>query len=238
MILPRGDNSIEPGDRIVVIGSPRRARVERALARGEKRLGRRRHLRRRAVGVAIARMLLEQGIRVRIDRGRPRARAAAVAEELPDARVFHATGIDPDFLERERHRPGEAAVFAMRDDAKNHYAATLAKLHGVGSRSRSSTTRTRPRSSSAPGSTSPSTRGSSRPRRSSASRTTRGRSRWRCSRATASRSSTSPSAPRASTSVRPFRELPMTRRADRRDRPRRQRDLPARRRRARSRATA
>jgi trk system potassium uptake protein TrkA len=37
-----------------------------------------------------------------------------------------------DFLERELIGRPWAAVFAMRDDAKNYYAATLAKLHGVG----------------------------------------------------------------------------------------------------------
>ena len=39
--------------------------------------------------------------------------------------------MDTDFLERERIGQSQAAVFAMRDDPKNHYAATLAKLHGV-----------------------------------------------------------------------------------------------------------
>ena len=58
-------------------------------------------------------------------------RAREVAEELPEARVFNATGIDPDFLERERIGHAQAAIFAMRDDAKNLYAATLAKVHGV-----------------------------------------------------------------------------------------------------------
>jgi trk system potassium uptake protein len=54
-----------------------------------------------------------------------------VAELLPDARVFQSTGVDPEFLERERIGASDAAVFAMRDDAKNYYAATLTKLHGV-----------------------------------------------------------------------------------------------------------
>jgi trk system potassium uptake protein len=54
-----------------------------------------------------------------------------VANKLPTARVFHATGLDPEFLERERIGHSRAAIFAMRDDAKNHYASTLAKLHGV-----------------------------------------------------------------------------------------------------------
>ncbi len=82
-------------------------------------------------GLAIARMLLGQGIGVRLVEPSP-SRARLVAEELPDARVYEATGLDPDFLERERIGGAAAAVFAMRDDAKNLYAATLAKLHGVG----------------------------------------------------------------------------------------------------------
>jgi trk system potassium uptake protein TrkA len=75
-------------------------------------------------------MLIEQQIRVRIIEA-DGERAREIAKEIPKARVFNATGIDPDFVERERIGRARAAVFAMRDDAKNHYAATLAKLHGV-----------------------------------------------------------------------------------------------------------
>ncbi len=60
-----------------------------------------------------------------------RERARRVAEELPSVRVFAATGDDPDFLERERIGSAQAAVFAMREDAKNLFAATLARIHGV-----------------------------------------------------------------------------------------------------------
>jgi trk system potassium uptake protein TrkA len=82
------------------------------------------------VGVAIARQLIEQRVGVRlIEPNRERARA--IAEELPAARVYQATGLDPDFLERERIGQAQAAVFAMREDAKNHYAATLARVHGI-----------------------------------------------------------------------------------------------------------
>ena len=82
------------------------------------------------IGVSVARMLLGQHVRVRLIEA-DRDRARMVAEKLPAARVFHATGIEPDFLERERIGHARAAIFAMRDDAKNHYASTLAKLHGV-----------------------------------------------------------------------------------------------------------
>ena len=132
MIVPRGSEAILPGDRVIIIGSPAAAREwSRIVARGSRSVddvvvfgaGR--------TGLAIARVLLDQGIGVRVveaDRGRARE----VAELLPDAsRVFHATGMDPDFLDRERIGRAEAGVFAMANDAKNLYAATLAKVHGL-----------------------------------------------------------------------------------------------------------
>src|SRR5215211_2192795 len=131
MILPRGDESIEPGDRVVIIGSPEAATEWSRLMASRTRLvdevvvvggGQ--------TGAAVTRLLLDQGIAVRVVEAAP-DRAREVAEELPEARVFHATGTDPDFLERERIGDAGAAVFTMPDDAKNLYAATLAKLHGV-----------------------------------------------------------------------------------------------------------
>ena len=132
LMLPVGSESIEVGDRIVVIGSPRSALEWSGLmARGQQRVrdvvifgaGR--------AGIAVARMLADQGIGVRLVEA-SQERAREVAAELPVARVYHATGLDPDFLERERIGEAQAAVFAMREDAKNLYAAILAKLHGVG----------------------------------------------------------------------------------------------------------
>jgi trk system potassium uptake protein len=131
MIIPRGDATIEPGDRVIIIGSPRAAQEWSAImARDRKRVddvvvygaGR--------IGVAVARLLLQQSIRVRLVEADAQ-RARQVSELLPQARVFNATGVDPDFIERERIGNARAAIFAMRDDAKNHYAAVLAKLHGV-----------------------------------------------------------------------------------------------------------
>ena len=132
LILPLGGESIHVGDRIVVIGSPEAAREWSGSMTpgGPKRVrdvviyggGR--------AGLATARMLLAQDIGVRLVESRP-DRARLVAEELPAARVYQATGLDPEFIERERIGRAEAAVFAMREDTKNLYAATLAKLHGV-----------------------------------------------------------------------------------------------------------
>jgi trk system potassium uptake protein TrkA len=131
MIVPRGDESIQTSDRVVIIGSPQAAREwSNTLAPDRRRLddvvifggGR--------IGVQVARVLAEQQIRVRIIES-DRERARDVTELLPHVRVLHATGIDPDFLERERIGRARAAIFAMREDAKNLYAAVLAKLHGV-----------------------------------------------------------------------------------------------------------
>ena len=118
--------------------------------------------------------------------------ARRAAEALPKARVFAATGFDPDFLERERIGQSQAGIFAMRDDAKNQYAASLAQVHGIPftiAIAHEAVSVERLRAGRA--STSRSTRARSRRRRSSASPTTRGPSRSRCSRATATRCSTS-----------------------------------------------
>lgn len=131
-MLPLGGHQVLHGDRIVVIGSPQaarewsalmaptRARVEGVVIFGGGR-----------IGVAVARVLLEQEIDVRIVES-SLERAREISELAPRARIFHATGLDADFLERERIGGAQAAVFAMREDAKNLYAAVLAKLHGVG----------------------------------------------------------------------------------------------------------
>jgi trk/ktr system potassium uptake protein len=131
-ILPRSDAVVEVGDRVVVIGSPRAAqewsvlmgsatgRVEDVVVFGAGR-----------VGTAVAKLLLEQGMGVRLVEA-DRDRARLVAEQLPGVSVYHATGLDADFLERERIGSAHAAVFAMKEDERNHFAAALAKVHGVG----------------------------------------------------------------------------------------------------------
>ncbi len=131
MTIPRGDTVLHAGDRLVIVGSPEAAQawgrlvapregsIEDVVVYGGGR-----------VGVAIARRLLEQDIAVRLIEP-DRVRARQVAEELPRARVYQANGLDTEFIERERIGQAHAAVFAMREDTKNHFAATLAKVNGV-----------------------------------------------------------------------------------------------------------
>jgi trk/ktr system potassium uptake protein len=130
-ILPGGDDVILAGDRIVVIGSPNATQAWGTLlwpqggaVRDVVIFGA------GHVGLAIARVLLDQEINVRmLEASREQARRAA--EALPKARIYNATGFDPDFLERERIGQSQAGIFAMRDDAKNQYAASLAQVHGI-----------------------------------------------------------------------------------------------------------
>jgi trk system potassium uptake protein TrkA len=132
VLVPRGDESILPGDRIIVIGSPDAARAwSRLMARGQEAVDDVVIYGAGATGVAIAHVLLDQRIRVRMIEP-VEGRAREVAEEVPGARVYCATGVDPDFIERERIGQARAAVFAMREDAKNLYAAALARVHGIG----------------------------------------------------------------------------------------------------------
>ena len=144
LTLPGGGDVIREGDRIVVIGSPQAARASGAACSRPARASSRTSSSSAAgqVGSAIARAARDAGHRRAPDRARSRPGPRG-AEELPQCRVYNATGIDADFLERERIGRAQAAVFAIKDDAKNHYAATLARVHGVGSRSPSSTTRSR-----------------------------------------------------------------------------------------------
>ena len=93
------------GDRIVVIALARLgARVEPRDVDEHKRVddivifggGR--------MGTTIARVLLDRGIRVRFVEGRAE-RAREVAEELPEARVFHASRVRSRVLRARADRP-------------------------------------------------------------------------------------------------------------------------------------
>ena len=131
MVPARGDTRIEPGDRVIVVASPAAAQAwSAAIAREAKAVddlvifgcGR--------MGKTIAGVLLDRDIRVRmVDAHEDRAREAA--EVLPEARVFHASAFDAEFLVRERIGAETAAVFAMNDDAKNLFAGVLAEVQGV-----------------------------------------------------------------------------------------------------------
>lgn len=131
LTFPGGDDVLREGDLVVVIGSPQAAREWSALLwPGGRQVRDVVVYGGGQVGTAIARTLCREGIGVRmIEPNRERARE--IAEQIPQCRVFNTDGIDADFLGRERIGDAQAAVFAMREDAKNLFAATLARIHGI-----------------------------------------------------------------------------------------------------------
>jgi trk system potassium uptake protein len=129
--VPSGDESIRVGDRIIVIGSPQAAQAWASIIGGAKeRVDDVVVFGGDPIAAEIARILVEKGIGLRVVDPDP-VRARALADELSNARVYNASATDADFLNRERIGQAEAAVFALGDDASNHYAATFAKVHGV-----------------------------------------------------------------------------------------------------------
>ena len=131
LLFPRGSETIEPGDRIVIIASPASAREwSRQIARVDQDVDDLVIFGAGQMGSTIARVLLARDVRVRlVDSDHERAMQAA--EALPEARVFCAHAFDPEFLERERIGRASAAVYCLNDDAKNLYAAVQSRVHGV-----------------------------------------------------------------------------------------------------------
>ncbi|MFC8984197.1 Trk system potassium transporter TrkA [Streptomyces sp. NPDC057115] len=123
--------SVRPGDLVVVMASPAGARAWSRMVSGAGPVRDVALFGAGRAGTAIARVLLDKGIGVRlIEHDAARAQAAAAA--LDRARVYHASGLDPEFLRRERIGAAGAAVLAGGDDSRNLHAAVLAKVHGVG----------------------------------------------------------------------------------------------------------
>ncbi|MFF8637336.1 Trk system potassium transporter TrkA [Streptomyces pilosus] len=130
-IRPTGREVVRPGDWVIVMASPAAARAWGRLVSGADPVGEVALFGAGRRGTAIARVLLDAGISVRVvEPDAERARAAADA--LDRARVYHASGLDAEFLRRERVGTAGAAVFAGGDDSRNLHGAVLARLHGVG----------------------------------------------------------------------------------------------------------
>jgi trk system potassium uptake protein len=131
LILPRGGEAIRPCDRIVVIASPASARMwSRLIGKSDQEIEDIVIFGAGQMGSTIARVMLDRDLRVRLVDSN-HERAVAAAEALPEARVFHATAFDPEFLARERIGRSSGAVFCLNDDAKNLFAAVLARVNGV-----------------------------------------------------------------------------------------------------------
>jgi trk system potassium uptake protein TrkA len=131
IIIPTGGTTIEPGDEVVVIGSPDSAREFSAaispkggrpddvviVGGGE-------------IGYQVARLLEERGFRPRLVEYDPE-RARWLAEHLPKTTVLEADATDRGFLERERIGEADVLLATLDNEQQNLLAALLAKRLGV-----------------------------------------------------------------------------------------------------------
>jgi trk system potassium uptake protein TrkA len=129
--LPQADTVLRAGDRVVLTATPDAAREWCRLVTPPRKpvtdvvvfgAG--------MLGVPIAQALRAEGIGVRVLEPDTR-RAELVAERLEGIRVYATSGLDGEFLERERIGSADAGVYTMREDALNLYAATLVRSRGV-----------------------------------------------------------------------------------------------------------
>ncbi|ERG96715.1 Trk system potassium transporter TrkA [Haloquadratum walsbyi] len=131
--MPRGETTLHPTDRVVVIGSPdsvqefadtvdpeeTEADPEEAVVIGGSR-----------IGYHVARLLESQGITPRvIEQGDDRARE--LAEKLPASIVMQSDPTDIEFLERERLGDADVVVTVLDSDERNLLVSLLASLMGV-----------------------------------------------------------------------------------------------------------
>ncbi len=133
MILPDGSQVIEPGDHVVVIGSPESVQdfardiapdatpggaEEIVIVGGSE------------IGYHIARLLGERDLHPRIIESSEQ-RARELAEDLPESLVMHHDATDTEFLRREHIHEADILVSTMDADEKNMLVSLLAKRLGT-----------------------------------------------------------------------------------------------------------
>jgi trk system potassium uptake protein TrkA len=131
--IPRGETIIRPGDRVVVIGSPKSVQEFATAVAPEESPGTAEEVvivGGSEVGYHVARLLEERGFNPRlIEQDHDRARA--LAEELPSTVVMESDATDMAFLEREHVGDADLLVSALDSDEKNLLVSLLAKRLGV-----------------------------------------------------------------------------------------------------------
>ncbi|WP_254271848.1 Trk system potassium transporter TrkA [Haloarcula marina] len=131
VIIPRGETVLEPGDDVIVIGSPESVHTfaneiapdvdgaRNVLVVGGS-----------DVGYHTARLLEERGLKPRLVE-QDHERARELAEELPGTTVLESDATDREFLEREHVADVDIVVAALDSDEKNLLASLLAKRLGA-----------------------------------------------------------------------------------------------------------
>jgi trk system potassium uptake protein TrkA len=131
VILPSGETVLEPGDGVIVIGSPDSVHTfagdlepdsngaPSVLVVGGS-----------DIGYHTARLLQERGLKPRLVE-RDHERARELAEALSGTTVLEGDATDREFLERERVDDVDIVVAALDSDEKNLLAGLLAKRVGA-----------------------------------------------------------------------------------------------------------
>lgn len=131
VVIPTGGTVIEPGNDVVVIGSPESVRgfagavapqadgVTDVLIDGGS-----------DIGYHIARLLEQQGLTPRLIERDPE-RARELAEDLPKTTVMESDATDRAFLERENIDEVDVVVSALDSDEKSLLSGLLAKRLGA-----------------------------------------------------------------------------------------------------------
>ncbi len=133
MILPRGDTTIEPDDRTVMIGSPESVQAFATGVAPDATPGQAADIvivGGSEIGYQTARLLEELELKPRIIE-QDADRARWLAENLPDSVVMEHDATDTEFLTREHVDEADVVVSALRSDEKNLLVAVLAKRLGV-----------------------------------------------------------------------------------------------------------
>jgi len=130
VIIPRGDDHILAGDRLVLIGTPQAVHefnrrlnlypaVKDVLIIGGGR-----------IGFRLAQILQTRGLRPKLIEP-DEERSRWLAENLPHTLVFHGDGTDIELLEREGLQRCDVAVGVIGTDERNLLCGLLLKRMGV-----------------------------------------------------------------------------------------------------------
>ncbi|UWG48633.1 TrkA, K+ transport system, NAD-binding component [Halanaeroarchaeum sp. HSR-CO] len=132
-IIPSGEDVIEAGDRVVVIGNPETVRQFATAVTAEETVEASRDVvivGGSSIGYQVARLLEERDIGPRLFESDP-DRARTIAEQLPRTTVMEHDATDLDFLEREHVAEADIVVATLDSDEKTLLAALIAKRVGV-----------------------------------------------------------------------------------------------------------
>jgi trk system potassium uptake protein TrkA len=130
ILIPGGEDVIQPGDLVVTIGTPEAIGVLNRKASGRPVPHDIAIIGGGRIGYRLAYALERQGLRPKIIEADPE-RSRWLAEQLPRTQVFRSDGTDLNFLERERIGECEVGISVMDKDEKNLLSALLLKSLGV-----------------------------------------------------------------------------------------------------------